>query len=302
MREQNSVNSYLPLSHALLALAVVAVWGTNFVVIKLSLNGFPPFLFAALRFTFALFPAIFFCKRPNVAWSNLAIYGIFIGVGQFGIMFFAINHWISPGLASLVSQTQVFFTIGLSMFFARERIRLYQVGALTICVIGLVVIAMHTDATTTFLGLALVVFSGFSWAAGNTVSRAAGSINMLSYVVWASAFAIPPLFMLSFLFEGGDHIPAILLSAPLSSWIGVFWQAWPNTLFGYVAWAWLLSRHPAATIVPAALLVPVFGMGASAFFLGESLPSWKLLAAGLVIAGLILNTFWPSFKKRLLNA
>ena len=302
MRDQKSVNSQLPLSHAFLALAVVAVWGTNFVVIKLSLVGFPPFLFAALRFTFALFPAIFFLKKPKVSWLNLAIYGMFIGVGQFGVMFFAINHWIPPGLASLVVQTQVFFTIGLAMLFAREKIRLYQVGALTICVIGLAVIAMHTDATTTFFGLALVVFSGFSWAMGNTVSRAAGSINMLSYVVWASAFAIPPLLMLSYLVEGGNQLPSILLSAPMASWVGVFWQAWPNTLFGYVAWAWLLSRHPAALVVPTALLVPIFGMGSSALILGESLPSWKLLAAGLVIAGLMLNTFWPSFKNQLLNA
>ena len=43
----------LPLRHFLLALAVVAVWGTNFVVIKLALGHLPPLLFAALRFTIA---------------------------------------------------------------------------------------------------------------------------------------------------------------------------------------------------------------------------------------------------------
>ena len=38
------------------------------------------------------------------------------------------------------------------------------------------------------------------------VSRAAGQVNMLAYVVWASLFAIPPLFALAFLMEGSDKI------------------------------------------------------------------------------------------------
>lgn len=291
-------SNQLPLSHLLLALAIVAVWGTNFVVIKLSLDAFPPFLFAALRYTFAFLPLAFFIPRPKVSWGNMCAYGVAIGVGQFGILFFAIDGKISPGLASLVIQTQVFFTIGFAMFFAKERLRLYQAVAVSIAMTGLGTIALHTDAGTTFLGLALVVFAGLSWGIGNTVSRRAGTINMLSYVVWASAFSLPPLFLISWIFEGGwENISISLSSAPMGAWIGVFWQSWGNTLFGYAAWAWLLSKHPAAVVAPAPLLVPIFGMGASAYFLSEPLPLWKILAAGLVIAGLVVNLFWPNLEK-----
>ena len=298
---KTSQKSYsLPASHLLLALAIVAVWGTNFVVIKLSLAAFPPFLFAALRYTFAFLPLVFFVPRPKTSWSNLCIYGLAVGVGQFGVLYFAIDGRISPGLASLVIQTQVFFTIGFAMFFAKERLRTYQMLAVLVAMTGLGIIALHTDATTTFLGLALVVFTGFSWGVANTVSRRAGSINMLAYVVWASAFAIPPLFAISFLFEGGwEHMNTSLTSAPVGAWAGVLWQSWGNTIFGYSAWAWLLSKHPAAVVAPAPLLVPVFGMGAAAYFLGESLPLWKILAAGLVIVGLIINLFWPNIERSL---
>jgi O-acetylserine/cysteine efflux transporter len=283
----------------LLALAIVAVWGTNFVVIKVSLVSFPPFLFAALRYIFALLPVVFFMPKPKVSWTNLCIYGLATGLGQFGVMYFAIDGRISPGLASLVIQTQVFFTIGFAMFFAKESLRLYQVVAVAVAMTGLAIIALHTDATTTFLGLALVVFAGFSWGVANTVSRKAGAINMLSYVVWASAFSIPPLLLVSLIFEGGaSHLWEVTLVAPLGAWIGVLWQAWANTLFGYAAWGWLLSKHPAAVVAPAPLLVPIFGMGASAFFLGEALPNWKIMAAGLVIAGLVVNLFWPALRER----
>ena len=290
----------LPLSHLLLALAIVAVWGTNFVVIKISLEAFPPFLFAALRYFFALIPVVFFMPKPKVSWRNLCAYGLATGVGQFGVMYFAIDGRISPGLASLVVQTQVFFTIGFAMFFAKEGLKPYQAVAVAIAMMGLVIIALHTDASTTFLGLALVVLAGLSWGAANTVSRSAGSINMLSYVVWASVFSIPPLFLMSLLFEGGwEHMNAVMASAPLGAWLGVLWQSWGNTLFGYAAWGWLLSKHPAALVAPTPLLVPIFGMGASAYFLSEPLPTWKILAAGLVIAGLVVNLFWPSLESKI---
>ena len=292
-----SLNYQLPVSHLLLALAIVAVWGTNFVVIKISLESFPPFLFAALRFIFAFLPAVFFLPRPKVSWVNLCIYGLAVGVGQFGILYFAIDGNISPGLASLVVQTQVFFTIGFAMLFAKEQLKLYQAVAVAIAMTGLGIIAVHTDATTTFLGLALVVFAGFSWGVANTASRRAGAINMLSYVVWASAFAIPPLLLISWIFEGGwGAMYVSLTSAPTGAWLGVLWQSWGNTLFGYGAWAWLLSKHPAAAVAPAPLLVPIFGMGSAAFFLSEPLPLWKILAAGIVILGLMVNLFWPYWK------
>ena len=293
----------LPLTHVLLALAVVAVWGTNFVVIRIGLDHLPPLTFAVLRFTFALLPAVFFLKRPAVPWKNLAAYGVLIGAGQFGLLYIAINGFISPGLASLVVQTQVFFTIGLAMWLAKERLRSFQVVALALAAIGLVVIVSHnTDASVTPLGLALVLAAAASWAGGNAFSRAAGQVNMLAYVVWASLFSVPPLLVLALVFEGPTAMIEGVRAADAATWAAVLWQSVGNTLFGYAAWGWLLSRHPAAVITPMAMLVPVFGMGASAIWLGESLPPWKLLAAGLVMSGLAINIFWPTLERRLAQA
>ena len=289
--------SALPLRHLLLALAVVAVWGTNFVVIKYALAHLPPLLFAALRFTLVLLPAMLVLPRPAVRWQNLAAYGLLIGVGQFGLLYVAMNGHISPGIASLVIQVQVFFTIGLSMRVTGERVRPFQVVALTLASCGIVVILRHTDGTTTLVGLLLVVLAALSWALANIAAVRGAPANMLAYVVWASAFAIVPLFALSLAIEGADAALASVRSADLATWGAVAWQAWANTLFGYVAWGWLLARHPAATITPLALLVPVFGIGASALLLGETLPAWKLTAAALVMAGLALNLLWPRLRR-----
>ena len=286
----------LPLRHVLLALAVVAVWGTNFVVIKVALTQLPPLLFAALRFLFAALPAALLVRRPQAAWRNLAAYGLLIGVGEFGLLYLAVGSHISPGLASLVIQTQVFFTIGLSMASLGERVQPIQWLALALAVGGILMIALHTDATTIPAGLLMVLGSALCWAGGNMVGKQAGRVDMLGYMVWSSLFAVPPLLLLSLLFEGPAVIVAGLQHAGPGAWGAVLWQSVGNTLFGYAAWGWLLARHPATSIAPMSLAVPVFGLTASSLWLGEALPAWKLEAAALVMAGLALNVAWPRWR------
>ena len=287
----------LPWRHSLLALTVIVVWGTNFVIIKAALGQFPPFLFAALRFTFALLPAIFFLKRPAVPWRHLAAYGVLIGVGQFGVLYFAMNGHISPGLASVVMQSQVLFTILLSVWLEGEKVRPVQVVAISLAVVGIGVIAWHADRSTTVAGLAMALFAALSWAGGNIVARRSGKINMLAYVVWASLYSLVPLFALSLVIEGPHAVVTAIRQADVVGWGGVLWQSAANTLFGYVAWGWLLARHPTATISPLALLIPIVGLASAVWWLDEPMPLWKLVAAALVVGGVGLNILWPSPAK-----
>ncbi|MBQ0919574.1 EamA family transporter [Hydrogenophaga aromaticivorans] len=290
----------MPLNHLLLALAVVFVWGTNFVVIRWGLDGLPPFLFATLRFTFSALPWLLFIPRPTAPWRKLAAFGVLLGVGQFGLLFLAMRSSISPGLASLVVQVQVFFTIGLSLLLMGERVRGFQIVGLLLALAGLGVIALNLDAAVvTWLGLALVLSAAFFWAGANLVVKSLGPVNMLHFMVWSSVFAVPPLLAISWFIEGPTLMQRAVTNATPLVWASVLWQALGNTLFGYGVWNWLLARHPAATVAPLALLVPVFGMGASALSLGESLPGWKLGAAALVLSGLAVIVLWPRLRARL---
>jgi O-acetylserine/cysteine efflux transporter len=287
----------ITLPHLLLGLAAIAVWGSNFVVIRLALGEMPPLLFAALRFTFAVLPAIAFVRRPPVPWANLAAYGLLIGAGQFGLLFIAMRASISPGLASLVIQTQVFFTIMLAVLLSGERVTAANWAGLLLGAAGIAVIGAHGGASATPFGLLLVLLAALCWAGGNMVARRR-RVNMLGYVVWASLFSVPPLVALTLLLEGGRGDLAALAGAGWAEWGAVAWQSFGNALFGFGVWGFLLARYPAAVVSPLALLVPVVGMGTSALWLGEPLPAWKLLAALLVISGLAVNLLLP----RLLRA
>jgi len=293
------MNRHLSVRDALLGLLIVAIWGTNFVVIKIALNALPPLLMAGLRFAVVLIPAVFLLPRPRVSWGNLALYGLTLGAGQFGLLFIAMDGHISPGLASLVVQMQVFFTIGIAMWRAgggRERIAPFQIVAVALALAGMVVIGAHNGRGVTVLGLVLVLGAGMCWSIANQAMREAAQgiqMNMLAYVVWTSLFAVPSLLLMSLVIEGWDAIVKGVTNASATTWATVVWQSVGNTLFGYTAWNWLQSRYSASTITPLSLLVPVFGMGASAWWLGEPLQDWKIIASLLVMAGLAVNILWP---------
>ncbi|MEN9933211.1 MAG: hypothetical protein RIS17_1784 [Pseudomonadota bacterium] len=273
----------------LAALAVVMVWGSNFAVIGATLHRLPPLLFATLRFAAVVFPLILFVRRPKVKWRILASYGIAIGVGQFGLLFIAINGHIAAGLASLIVQSQVVFTIGMAMIISGERLKPLQYGALALALSGLGVIVAHTGGEVSITGVLLVLGAAFGWSLGNMAQRAAGKVEMLGFITWSSLFAVPPLALMALWSEGWPAITSALAAATPAVWGAVAWQAIGNTLFGYGVWGWLLARYPATSVAPTSLLVPVFGMASTALFLGEALPPWKLVAAALIIGGLAVN-------------
>ncbi|MCZ8252119.1 MAG: EamA family transporter [Hylemonella sp.] len=290
----------MPLTHLLLALAVVAVWGSNFVVIKFGLTELPPLLLATMRFALSALPWLFFIRRPAVAWRYLVGYGVLMGF-MFGLLFLSMRSDVTPGLASLLMQSQVFMTLLLVAWLQHERMPRIQFAGLSLATTGFALIAWagFTQAhDVTPLGLGLALSGAFCWACANVVSRSIGKVDMLGFMVWSSIFAVPPLLVLSLSFEGVAAITEALPRASLAAWAAMLWQALGNTLFGFGAWGWLLARHPAATITPLALLIPVFGMGSSALILGEPLQAWKLGAAALVMAGLAVSVLGARWRAR----
>lgn len=279
----------MPITHQLLALFVTLIWGTNFVFIDIGLAQLPPFVFASLRFALVALPLVFFLPRPKVPWRYLVAYGVLIGFGQFGLLFWVMQSHMSPGLASLVIQVQAVFTIVLALLFFKEKVNLAQVVALVVSFAGVLLIAMQGHVDASLIGLAVILVAAISWAVGNLVVKQCGKVEIIAFLAWSSLFAVPPLALMSYYYEGPALIISSVSMATWQAWAIVLWQTLGNTLIGYGLWNFLLQRHSAALVAPWALLVPVFGMAASSVFLGESMPWWKFIAAVLIIAGLLIN-------------
>jgi O-acetylserine/cysteine efflux transporter len=281
--------------HMLLALAIVAVWGTNFVALKWSLAEVPPFLLTALRYTFTALPALFFIRWPKgVSWRLLALNALFVGILQFSFGFTGLKLGAPAGLSSLVVQTQVFFTMALAVWLLAERPSPLRILGVAVGFVGIGVIALEHLEPTALVPLLLMLGSAFSWGVSNIITKKAGNVDMLGLVVWTSVFVPIPMLILSVLFEGGFGIFAEVASnLTLRGGLSVLFTAYLSTLFGYGAWAILLSRYPANTVAPFTLLVPIFGFGSSALLLGETISAIEIAGSGLVFVGLLVSVFGP---------
>ncbi|MFG3450695.1 EamA family transporter [Stutzerimonas stutzeri] len=273
----------------LLALVVIVVWGMNFVVIKIGLDDIPPMLLGCLRFMLAAFPAILFIKRPQMPLRWLIAYGATISLGQFAFLFSAMHVGMPAGLASLVLQSQAFFTLFFAVLFLGERLRATNLVGLVIAASGLVLIGMQGDRSMTLAGFMLTICAASMWAMGNIITRKVGKVNLVGLVVWGSLIPPIPFFALSWFIEGPRMIESALRGIGLSSIMVLVYLAFGATILGYGLWSRLLSRYPANTVAPFSLLVPVVGLTSAAWLLGEQLDGLQAIGALLVMLGLIIN-------------
>jgi O-acetylserine/cysteine efflux transporter len=288
----------MPLSHSLIALLVTAIWGLSFVVIKLGVGTMPPLLLAALRFFFAAIPAVFFIARPKTDWRNVVGYGFFLGVAQFGLLFAALAIGMPASLASVVMQAQVFFTILFAALLMGERPGSHQVVGGLVAGLGLILIAWPRLTGGGAIPFLMTVLAAVSWGVANIISKRAGRVDMLSFIVWSSLVAPLPLFGLSLWLDGSERIFAALTHLDGGTLAAVAYLAYPTTVFAFGVWAYLLSRHPAATVTPFALFVPVAGILGSALILGEAMHPIEALGGAVIVLGLAFNVFGPRLMRR----
>jgi len=288
----------MPIRHILLAIAVAIVWGLSFIAIRWGVDEVPPLLLTALRYVFAALPAVFFVKRPAVSLPLLVGYGLAIGVGQFGLLFIAIKLGMPAGLGSLVIQLQVFFTIFLAFVFFGERPGLAQLGGAGVALAGIAVIALERLEGAALLPLLMTIAAAVCWGLGNSASKQAGRVDMLGLVVWSALVPPIPLLLASLLLDGPGVLPTALSHLTWRGIGSIAFMSYVATLFGFGAWAWLLSRYPASQVTPFALFVPVAGIASGALLLNEAITSTEIAGSVLVFAGLLINVFGPRLMKR----
>jgi len=273
-----------------LAVLVTIIWGLNFSVIKIGLGSFDPFLLAALRFALCALPWIFIFKRPAVHFKYVFWYGLINGAVQFGFLFLGIHEGLSPGLASVVLQLHVFFTIGIGAMVLKDQVRARQLVGMVVAFAGVAAIAEGGTAGT-LVAVLLVVAAAAAWAVANIITKVSGVKDVLGFMVWSSLIPPLPLLALSLLVSGPRQVAHDLGNFTWGGAAVLLYLVYPTTLFGFSVWNHLLRSYKTSLVAPLTLLVPVFGMLSSMWLFHEDLTVRKTAAVALVIAGLLINIY-----------
>ncbi|MDH4428204.1 MAG: EamA family transporter [Acidovorax sp.] len=300
----------------LAALLVVVLWGLNFVAMKWGLESFSPFQLGAARYLFAAVPLVLLVRPPRVHWRWVVMFGLFQGIGQFGFLFFALKVGMTAGLASVLLQTQVFFTALFGFALLRERPGRPLVWGLALAALGLVCFVMNyvspaagsgmgAGSATTLAGLFLTLCGAAMWASSNIVARLAQQrspgYDPLAFVIWSSAVPVLPFVALSALFDADAarwlHWQA-LAGVPWIAWASVAYLGWAATIVGYALWTQLLQRHPANRVAPFSLAVPVVGLTAGWLVLGETVAPWQWAGIAFIVVALACVVLGPRFQAK----
>ncbi|MFD2261282.1 EamA family transporter [Lacibacterium aquatile] len=279
----------MPLQHILLALLVTTIWGVNFVVIKVGLDGFPPLLFCALRFALAALPLIFLRGPMPAPFKKILLIGVLLGVIKFGLLFTSIKIGMPAGLSSLVLQSQVFFTILIAGVFLGERPKPRALIGLAIAAGGLLLIGLERPMGNSLIAFLMAIASALTWAFANIATKKSGATDMLRLISWVSLIPPLPLLALSYFIEGGPAISHAIINI---TWTGVgalLFIAFLATTLCFAIWSFLLQRYPAAVVTPFALTVPISGLLSAWIFLGEALDMDTVIACALVFVGLAVT-------------
>jgi O-acetylserine/cysteine efflux transporter len=280
-------------NHVLLGILTTAIWGFNFVVLKVALEDIPPLLLTALRFLFACLPVLFLPKPSGMKPKHLIIVGLTAFLGQYIFLFVAMKLGMPAGLSSVTLQLQVFITILLSIVLLKERPKRQQVlgGVLALAGLTTIISTVGQGTSIPLIAMVFIVLAAATWAVGNFTIKVAGpdaGFGTLAGVAWISLVPILPAFALSLAFEGPSQwlqswqtvrpiaLAALAFTVVLSTWAG------------FMIWGKLLSTYTASVAAPFALLVPVFGGLSAYLILGETLTPLRLIGSLMIFAGLAI--------------
>lgn len=285
-----------------LAVLVPVIWGFNFVVIEWGMaphdgHSVPPLVFVALRFAAVIVPAVFLVPRPQASWRTILLVGTFMSLGQFGFLYSAMAAGLTPGLAALVLQAQVLFTVLIAATWLREVPTRRQLLGVLVGAAGLVVVGLGRGGHVPLGALLLCLAGALSWGVGNVVSRRAGIRSGLSLAVWSSVVVPVPLLALSLVTDGPGEVGYAVTHLGWHAVLSTLYTAGLASLVGYSIFNGLLARYPASAVVPFVLVAPPVAM-ASAWLLLDQVPNAAEGTGGLVVLAGVLVTTWERRTRR----
>lgn len=272
----------------LLALAVTSLWGFSFVVISYAFEAFPPILLAFLRVVAASLPVLVLVRPPRVPLGLFIGLSLTLAVLQHAGMLAGIDLGVPAGIASLLVQSQVFFTTALAFVVLKERPVAIQYIGIAVAAGGMAVIAASMPGGGPLVGFLAVLGCAAAWGVSNIIFKLIKAVDLVRLLAWCHLPAIPILFGLSYAFEGGPKVFDRLASANATHYLAAMFLGLISTSVGYLIWSILMRRHSATLIAPFSLLIPIFGMTFMATLRGEAFSTLRIAGAILVLAGLAL--------------
>ena len=278
---------------AYLALAILTlVWGCNWIVMKLALQGAHPALLNMQRTWIAvlvLFAVLLWRGGPLWPASWLAV--IVTGIFQTTINFSATTMALAGGgvgRTSVLVFTMPFWTLLLAAVFLHERVKGTQWFAIAFALMGMVLIVEPWNWSGDLQPKLWAVLSGFGWAAGSVCTKyfqRQHKLDPLNFLAWQMMVGVLPLSLIPLLFE----LPPTQWSITLA--LLMFYVGGISTAFGFLLWIAVLRYLPAGTASLNIFAIPVIALVLSMLIFGERLTANEWTGIACIGVGLAIVSY-----------
>ena len=270
-------------SELILAASVPLLWGIGFTFAKAGLNEFPPLFLMGLRFSLASLVLVWFVTIPRGQLRQIFWISFVGSTLQYGMTFTGLSM-IDASLAIIIIHLEVPFSVLLAAIILKDNPGIQRILGMLISFAGIVLIAGQPSLSGQLYAILLTAAGAMMWAVGQVmVKRLENPPSGFVLTAWIGVFSGPQMILGSFIFEDSQFE-----SLANASWIGwgvILYLALIMTVLGYGIWYRVLSRNPVSKVMPVMLLLPVFTIASSMFFLGEQPSLMIFIGAAVVIGG-----------------
>ena len=288
-------------------LLLVAIWGTTWATIRVSLEGFPPFTGVAIRFAIAAAVLLALAKARGVRlgalrserwlwWSN----GLLSFCGSYAVVYWC-EQWVPSGLASILFATfPLLVAVMAHVAIPGESLTLRALGGVAVGFAGVAVIFSEDFALLggrkVLLASCVMLVSPFVSAISNVIIKRFGAgIHPVSLSSVPMAIAAGVMGALAWTLERD------LPFAPTPrAWAALVYLAVFGSAVTFTLYYWLLSHVSATRASLIAYLTPVVAVAIGAIALDEPVTARTLGGSALVLAGVALAVS-PSIRIRALE-
>jgi len=272
-----------------------AIWGANFVAIKIGNQGFPPLFSAAVRSTGAAFLVALWStagRRSLAVDRRRLLDGLIVGsVFSLEFMFLYVGmEYTTASRSVLLMYTSPFWVaLGAHFLLPDDRLTWLKVGGLVLSFAGVAAVfrAPAGDLGTAHLvGDVLEVLAGLFWALTTLyIKRTMPKRPMTTSQVlfYQLAWSAPILWAATFVFESDrDLVPTVAAS------LGLAYQTVMVATISYLVWFWLMRTQQVSQLHSFTFFAPIFGVVFGGVFLGDHLSALLWVGLALVAAGTYL--------------
>ncbi len=271
----------------MLALLCV-IWGTTWPIMKIALDGMPPFTMRTISTALAAPTLYLVCvvSGRSLHLPNAKAFAHVVIASLLNIVFFTVliafgQLVTATSRVAILAYTVPIWSLVLAWPFLGERPSLMQIVALGLCGVGLTVLIYPLAASGIPLGLLLALAAGLSWAAGTVYLKWARiDADPVGVASWQLFVAFVVFVICVFPFEGGLQLGAATTRSLLATaFVGVAGGG-----IAYGLWFAIVPRLPAVTSSLAVLGSPVIGVLSSMVVLGEVPTASDIIGFSLIFA------------------